>query len=218
AVDTLGIQRIVDECELNGVQELCQQILRNPQTGEIGRILDTFLNVAQAKVEGIDTEIVYNIEPDFLDASFETFSLRALAGYIMERSDPLFGGEPFDVAGSRGTPALTCVLSATYGVGPLSFQLQARYIDSVKYNARWVEGVDVDDNTIPSSTWWNARIGYNGELANGSEWALNLNVQNIFDREPPVVPGFGSRGGGQSVDSTYDIFGRRYNLSLNYNF
>src|SRR5690606_3702797 len=114
AVDTLGIQRIVDECELNGVQELCQQILRNPQTGEIGRILDTFLNVAQAKVEGIDTEIVYNIEPDFLDASFETFSLRALAGYIMERSDTPFGGEPFDVAGSRGTPALTGVLSATY--------------------------------------------------------------------------------------------------------
>src|SRR5690606_28843324 len=135
----LGLQRIVDECEINGVQELCNQITRDPQTGEIGRIFNVYLNVAQAKVEGIDAELLYRSEPNLFGDQAESFSLRALGGYIIERSDTPFGGAPFDVAGSFGTPELTGVITATYAVGPFSFQLQGRHIDEVKRDARWVE-------------------------------------------------------------------------------
>src|SRR5690606_33772426 len=64
AVGTLGEQRIVDECFIRNVQSLCAQIEMNPQ-GEVTRIYDTFLNVAQATVEGYDLEVVYRFEPDF---------------------------------------------------------------------------------------------------------------------------------------------------------
>jgi hypothetical protein len=81
-----------------------------------------------------------------------------------------------------------------------------------------VEGVDVDVNSVDSMNWWNARIGYIGEMESGSTWGVNLNIQNILGQEPPVIPGFSTRGGTQSFNGSYDIFGRRYNLSLNYNF
>jgi iron complex outermembrane recepter protein len=218
AVGTLGLQRIVDECELNNVQELCAQITRDPNTGEIGRIFNVFLNVAQAKVEGIDAELIYRAEPNLFGSHAESFNLRTLAGYIIERADTPFGGAPFDVAGSLGTPELTGIVTGTYEVGPFSFQLQARHIDSVKVNPRWVEGVDIDDNSIPSSTWFNGRIAYGRQAAGGGAWRIALNIQNLFDRSPPTIPSFTSRGGSQTTFSIYDTFGRRYQVNFSYDF
>src|SRR5690606_24823302 len=122
-------------------------------------------------------ELIYRTEPNLFGSQAESFNLRTLAGYIIERSDTPFGGEPFDVAGSMGTPELTGIVTGTYDVGPFSFQLQARHIDAVKVNARWVEGVDVDDNSIPSSTWFNGRVGYSRETPNGAQWRVALNIQ-----------------------------------------
>jgi outer membrane receptor protein involved in Fe transport len=43
-------------------------------------------------------------------------------------------------------------------------------------------------------------------------------IQNLFNRNPPVIPSFSSRGGSQSVSDAYDAEGRRYQLSVNYSF
>ncbi|MEX2366424.1 MAG: TonB-dependent receptor, partial [Pseudohongiellaceae bacterium] len=213
AVGTLGGQRIVDECELNNVQELCAQIIRN-EDGQLTRVLNTFLNVARSKVEGIDMEVAYRMEPNFFNNNFESFNLRFLGGYINERSDAPFQGELFDVSGSRGIPKFTGVITGNYTVGPYVFQLQGRHIDSTTINPRWVEGRDVDDNRVASSTWWNARLGYNAEMSNGSTWRVNFNIQNLFDREPPII----ANGANQVLENSYDIYGRRYNLSIDYSF
>ncbi len=172
------------------------------------------MNVAKSKVEGIDLEVAYQTEPNFFDSEEETFTLRFLGGQIRERSDTPFQGAPLDISGSRGTPEFTGVVTGNYSLGPYSVQLQGRYYDSVKINARWIEGIDVDDNMVASSTWWNTRLGYNGETNSGSIWNVNLNIQNLFDRDPPIMP----NGANQQLDGEYDVYGRRYNLSLNYSF
>jgi hypothetical protein len=43
-------------------------------------------------------------------------------------------------------------------------------------------------------------------------------LTNLFDRDPPIIAGFGTRGGSQTVHNDYEIFGRMYQLSLNMNF
>jgi outer membrane receptor protein involved in Fe transport len=158
------------------------------------------------------------MEPDFFASELESFNLRALAGYIKERSDTPLGGVPADIAGGFATPEFTTNITANYAIGPLAFQLQMRHIDSSLVNTTWVEGRDVDDNTVASSTWFNGQIGYTGETADGSSWNVALNVQNLFDRNPPIIASYGSRGGSQTVSDNYDTLGRRYQLSLNYNF
>src|SRR5690606_24948636 len=85
AVAQLGLQRVVDECELRGV--LCEYVERDPNTGFIGRVWNVYQNVAQAKVEGVDFELAYSFEPNFFDSEFETLTLRAFGGYLIERSD-----------------------------------------------------------------------------------------------------------------------------------
>src|SRR5690606_914053 len=146
AVSLLGTQRIVDECFINNVQSLCNQLEINTE-GHVTRIHDTYLNVAEATVSGTDLEVAYRFEPNFFQNETESLSLRALAGYLKERSNTPLGGVATDVSGSSGNPDLTAVVTANYRVGPLGFQLQGRYTDSVRINNNWVEGIDVDDNS-----------------------------------------------------------------------
>lgn len=223
AVGTLGIQRIVDECEKNKVAELCSKFERDPATGFIGRVFNTYLNVAQARVEGVDFETSYSMEPNFLDSESESLSFRLLGGYVMERADTPLGGQPLDQSGWLGTPDLTMVASLTYGFGPYSVMLQQRHItDTLNKNtgasSSWVIGRDVDTLRISSGNYTNFQFGYTGELSNGGEYRLNFNVTNLFDRAPPIVPSYGTRGGAQSIPQDFDEFGRRYQLSLNVSF
>lgn len=223
AVGTLGVQRIVDECEINKVASLCAQFERDPASGFIGRVFNTFLNVAQSKVEGVDMEMSYTMEPNFFDGETETLRFRGLGGYIIERSDTPLGGRPLDQAGWLATPDLTAIMTLTYGVGPYSVQLQQRYIaDSLNKNtgasSSWVEGVHVDTLRIASGNYTNMQLGYNGELSNGGQYRISFDITNLFNRDPAVVPSYGTRGGAQGVANAYDEFGRRYMLSMNVTF
>ena len=215
AVGSLGEQRIVDGCFNDNVPSLCAQIEMSAND-IVTRVHDTFQNVAQARVQGVDFEAAYRIEPNFFDSHSESLSIRGLAGYLSERSDTPLDGTPLDRAGSMGSPDLTAVLTTNYRVGPLSFMLQGRFINSVIRNNLWVEGIDVDDNTVPSITWWNAGLHYNGETNSGATWRVGLNIQNLLDKAPVVVPSVSTRFAIQSF--TGDTYGRRYNLNVNYSF
>jgi len=210
AVARLTAQRIINECYTTNAASLCSLITRDPTAGTVSLVSDVFLNVAAARTTGIDYELTYRKEVDLLSASQdENFTVRWLTGRTLERSDTAPGSTPLDKSGSLGLPDLTTNLTAVYGIGPWSFQMQAQYVASVKRDATWLEGIQVDNNHVAAMTWFNGRVGYSGEMASGSTWSIGLNVQNIFDREPPI---FGW------TNNTYDQYGRRYNLSFNYNY
>ncbi len=216
-VGTLGVQRIRDECAA-GVTEQCQYITRDPATGQINVVRNVFQNINAAKVSGVDIEVAYAFEPDFFASETESFSVRALAGYLGENSQTNLGGAKLEQAGGPARPEWTTTLTGTYNLGPWNMMLRANYYDSVLLNASWVEGIDVDDNVTASNTVFNGGVGYTSEMASGSTWRATLNVINILDREPPIVPSFSSRFGTQTVSNDYDVFGRRYQLSFNYEF
>jgi outer membrane receptor protein involved in Fe transport len=219
SIGVLGQQRIVNECELNNNQVLCAQVQRDPVTQVVGRIFDVPLNVAQARVRGLDYEASYNIEPDFLSNRGETLSFRGFIGYVAQRVDIPFGATTGpEQSGSLGLPDLTATITGVYSVDEYSLQLQQRYIADTVLDYNWVEGRDVDINTVSSGNYTNMRLGYIGEFSNGGTWNLGLNVNNLFDRNPPRIAGFGTRGGSQVVHNDYEVFGRMYQLNLNMSF
>lgn len=216
AVSTLTPQRIADECFTNKVASLCDKITLDPTTNFVNRIFATYLNVAAARVKGVDFEVAYRLEPNFFGNEEESFSVRALAGNVFERSDTPLGGRPLDVSGALSTPELTGVVTTTYNVGPFGMSLQGRYRNESIISTLFVEGIDVDDNTVPSYTFWNLMLNYNGETAGGATWRLGLNIQNVFDRAPYPTQNVSTRFAIQGL--TGDLYGRRYNLNLNYSF
>lgn len=209
AVGQLGLQRIVNECEVNKVIELCSQIERDAATGVIGRVFNTFLNVAQAKVKGIDMEFSYRTDLDFFASQEESLSIRALGGYVIERSDTPLGGTALDVAGAIDTPDTTAIATATYNLGPWGIQLQQRFTGRAIRDPLWVEGRDIDINGVASGNWTNGQLSYSADTRSGGSWNVAFNVQNLFDRHPPTLGGF---------NNNYDVLGRRYQLSFGMDF
>lgn len=217
AVSSLGAQRIVDGCNVLGDTGLCSYITRNAD-GVITRINNGYLNVAQAKVEGVDVEIIYRAEPNFFADHQESLTFRGLIGHLIERSDTPLDGRPQDTAGVLGTPDLNAFLTVGYTLGDYGVQLQQLYVADTRLNVNWVEGRDVDDNSVSSGNYTNLRLHYTTETDNGGDWTVSLNVTNLFDRSPPVVANYASSGNAQLIPNGYDTYGRRYQLGLNMSF
>jgi outer membrane receptor protein involved in Fe transport len=164
-------------------------------------------------------EVAYARDVNLFDRHEEALSIRFLGGKLDERSSTVVGGAPAEFAGTRGFPDLTANVTLSYRVGPWSAQVQERFIDEVILNRLWVEGIDVDRNTIPSRAWTNLVVGYGGEMAGAGNWRVTLSVQNLFDKDPPIIPSAGdTRFGAQATDPTYDEWGRRYQLGFNMEF
>lgn len=215
AIGTLGQQRIVDECFDNGV--LCELIQRDAN-GIITNVRNVFLNVDKALVRGIDYELVYNTEPDFFSDLNESLSFRLLAGVMLDNKDQPAGGRSVERAGGYQWPELKTTAFLNYQLGDYNIGLQHRYYDSGLLNVNWVEGVDVDDNTVESQSIVNLILGYNRDLGDGRQMRVSLTVTNLLNTDPPVIAAYGDRGGAQLVSNSYDVFGRRYSLGLNYSF
>jgi len=127
-------------------------------------------------------------------------------GYIIERSNVSSpGAVSTHIEGGTGTPQFTSLITTTYSLGSMSFMLQGRYIDNTVLNTTWIEGRDVDDNSVASNSWFNGQLGYKGEMSNGSTWNASFNVQNLLNRTPPIVASYGNRGGSQSLSDNYDL-------------
>jgi iron complex outermembrane receptor protein len=223
AVAPYGAQRIVDDCFATGAASACALIQRlppvpgdlvNPTIGPISRILNQNINADSAQTRGVDVEIGYRFEPNFFGSQDETLSFRALLGQLSENSTTTAAGTTQDQAGGQSRPEYQGVLTANYTLGPWGFMLQSSYYHSVMNNITWVEGRDVDDNIIASNTNVNFALSYAGEMASGSQWRTAFNITNLFDRDPSTVAGTG----GQSIIAGHDALGRRYQLSLNYDF
>jgi outer membrane receptor protein involved in Fe transport len=212
AIALYGAQRIVDDCFATNDATVCALIQRLPPNadgslGQISRILNQNINADRAQTRGTDLETSYRFETDFFDDYDETLSLRAILGYLAENSTTTRAGTTQDAAGGGTRPRYSGTLSAGYSLGDWNMSLNASYFDKTMANTTWVEGVDVDDNSIASQTTFNTALSYTGELESGGTWRASFNITNLFDRAPARFAGTG-----------HDSLGRRYQLSLNVDF
>ena len=125
---------------------------------------------------------------------------------------------PCQSGAQGGAPDWQGTFYVTYERGPLSATVQERYINSGTYDATYVQGVDIDDNTISSFAMTNLELSYRGDLTTKGTWQTYLNVTNLFDKSPPLVAAFGFTGSTQTNTGLFDIYGRRYNLGVRFNF
>jgi outer membrane receptor protein involved in Fe transport len=218
AVAAYGAQRIVDDCFATGAASACDLIQRIPTTdgsiGPISRILNQNINADTAETRGVDLEMIWAFEPDFIANQTESFSIRALFGRLDENSTTTAAGTTQDLAGSQTRPEYSGVITGTYNLGPWGLMLQSSYYDEVMYNSTYIESKDIDDNWIASQTTWNFAASYRHQTANGMAWRAAFNVTNLFDRAPSIV----ANTTGQGMVFGQDTLGRRYQLSLNLDF
>jgi outer membrane receptor protein involved in Fe transport len=199
AIDLLGNQVIMDQC-FNGATQLCSLINRFEPTGsglpQVRSIYNAYLNISEARTRGFDIETQYRLPMGL--------HLRALLSNVAEASITNPGAPKLDRAGMNSiAPDWNALLSVGYDHGPFGFVWTQRFLNEGVRNVEWVEGIDVDDNYVPSRSYTNLR----------AYWRRNAlevygNVQNMFDEEPPPVVG----------GSLYSDLGRNYALGVRFDF
>jgi iron complex outermembrane recepter protein len=212
-IGSLGAQTIVDECFDTGA--LCEQVFRD-ENGIIQRVLNVNLNIDSATVRGMDVEASYRMQPNLFAGRSEALSIRVLGGRLSERRNVPLGGTGFNQVGGPNLPEWSTTTMLAYNVDRFSVRLTQNWSSSTKRNVNWVEGVDVDNNRVPSATYTNLRLSYTHDTERGS-WSASLNINNLFDRDPPVIPSFSHRGvTAQTTNNMFDLLGRRYTVGLRY--
>jgi outer membrane receptor protein involved in Fe transport len=247
AVGQVGAQNIVNGCYQQGRQNLCAFVARD-SNNVISNVRDVFQNINEARVRGIDYELLLNTEPNFAKNQSEALTFRFLAGRLLEESTTLLGGptpDYRDIAGRWYEPDLKLLASVRYSIGAWGVSWQQRYLPETRLDGganpvqaagvdgpNWVEwqpgmtigtlptgAFTIDNNTVQSKSFTDLVLSYDGEMRSGHTWEASLAVSNLFDEDPPVIPSFDTRFSSQQVTANnFDIYGRRYLASFRYRF
>jgi iron complex outermembrane receptor protein len=227
---------------------VCTQIRRDPSGGGLnadpattpGLFLPT-TNQGRLETSGVDFTANYRRDLGFvgLDLNFvlnwtEQSKFQAIAGESFNRDCvglySINCGSPAN--GGTIQPEWQWSARATFSIGDIDLSLLWRHLDSVRYefaeetpafrgtlpdSAGPIAGREVDFNRIPAYDYFDLT----GRFAVNDNLTLTLSVQNLFDKQPPILGnsiGTTTFNSGNTFPSTYDALGRRFVASARVRF
>lgn len=213
AISSVGWQGAIDRCYF-GQLSYCASIIRDPVTNQILQVSANLFNADAVETSGVDVELLYTTPVDAIVGGFAgNLTLRLLANFADTRATISDGIANEAVGEESGVPEWRINVSATYDAGPARIGLQYRYIDDTVDDLLYVEGVDINDNQIPSSYY----LSLYGTWQVRDSWQLFGRIDNLLDRDPPVTTN--SIISPQTATSPYfDRLGRRFSVGLRYKF
>ncbi len=224
AITTYGAQTILDQCGLSGDALFCNLVKRAPGSGSLwvgqsGFVTNLTLNSGGFQTKGIDLALNYGLDIGDGRASFD-FNGTYLTDYIVDNGFvPTLAGADgkYNCAGffgsSCGVPLAKWRHTARlgYNQGFFGVSLRWRMIGSVTGD---VASTDVDLGAANAVAGRYDKIGKQHffDLAasfNVSKTlALNVGINNIFDKDPPLVRDTFAPSNGNTFVETYDPAGR----------
>jgi iron complex outermembrane receptor protein len=236
AVNTPTVDQLVNLC-FQGNQSACSAITRT------GTGASTFLlikvvpqNFATEKARGFDIEASYAVPLSSINDSWDgRLGARVLAthytSYIIDSGLP--GLPAIQYAGyvsGRGVPSWRVQGNLTYALDPINVGLTFRHISASGNIATQIEcasgcptstgtNVTVDNNHVSGAFYTDLNLGYKIHAGETGQAELFLNVRNITNADPVIVP---SGPGGTSYDfpptavGVYDVLGRVFRAGVRF--
>lgn len=229
AIGQVGTQAVLDRCFRENAPEFCSLVTVDPASGDLLLVGDIFINVAQARVSGVDAELSWVTDLSLLGGGDEALSLRAFASWLTKRSETNSSGVTTDYAGQIGATqnsqaylpyaGFKAIGSLTYRHGDTSGMIQGRYVGPGTQDATLTEGVTILDNSVDGVLYVDARLAQQVS-AGGQDAELWLTVTNLFDQGPPITPSWSASGGfaTQTNAAVHDLLGRRYTIGATLRF
>lgn len=201
-IDSVSVQNTLDGC-VNGVENLCDLITRNPD-GVIESVVNLSQNLTARKAEGIDAEFSYNFDTSY--GEFRTFLGWT---HVLKRENTVVNSqgnlETVDFTGTFDQD----YTSETYAEDKANFTVDW-FIDniSVSYTAEYISGIDYRLFYYPTEqVSLDSMLYHDISVAYDSEWGtrFSLGLTNITDEEPPYID---QALNGSTDPSTYRVLGR----------
>jgi iron complex outermembrane receptor protein len=229
AITQIGAQTIVDTCVATGDPFFCSRIHRDPN-GSLwlgnGHVDDRLANIGRLQVRGVDVGADYLARLGRMGSA--NFEFRG--GYVLRWIVDNGGlSTPYDCAGLFGDPCgiqprWKHTARATWNapVG-LSLSLHWRHIGGVKLAALDPK-FNLTNDISPGHTKLRAQDYFDVATVFKIQkrFEFRLGVNNVFDRQPPLIVRNTAAGGGPASGNTYpewyDALGRYVFASLTANF
>jgi outer membrane receptor protein involved in Fe transport len=226
AVGAIPPNVIMTNCLTTGDPFYCSLIIRSNTGGLTGNslasggyITQTALNVGAVKVSGIDIQAAYRRS---LGERWGRLSF-ALNGAFLNSAEttPLPGAPSYDCAGLFGSTCQT--INSRWRHNFRTTWELPRNID-VSLNWRYFSKVGLDNNdadpTLNGAAFgapnlFNANIPAYSYFDLAGTWeareglVLRLGINNVFDKDPPIVTSEIISGGAANTYETYDTLGRQ---------
>jgi outer membrane receptor protein involved in Fe transport len=227
AIGTLSAQEIVNRC-FEGLAQYCAAITPDPNSSTRILIRSQPFNFASQLVRGIDFETSYRMPLNRLFTKTPgDFTLRGVATHYIDNitDQGIAGTDLIDTAGVNGgqasTPSWIFRFSATYDTPRFSLTGVARGVSSGQYEAGAVECQSncplsttqhrtYDNNHVSGAFYVDLNGTYKFDVNGRGDGELFINVTNLFDRWPILLPETGL-----AANSTYsDLLGRAYRMGV----
>ena len=225
AISRIGAQAIVDSCIASGDPIFCSRIHRDPN-GSLslgtGHVDDRQTNLGGFKIRGIDASADYSLNLGSLGAAHFEFRGSYVLRWIVDN-----GGlsTPYDCAGLFGDPCgmqprWKHTARATWDLPrAMSVSLQWRRVGGVKVAAldpkfNMIDNISPGHSRLRPQNYFDLATLF--RVRKGVEFRLGVN--NVLDRQPPLVVGNTAEGSALFNHNTYpewyDVLGRYIFVSL----
>jgi len=235
-IGTIPYLVVLSNCANTGDPTYCSQIVRSPSTGSLtgnniaggGYVIQKNFNLGTAINSGIDAQLNYRFD---LPPGFGGISMGLNGVYLLHNeTTPLPGAHTYDCAGLFGA---TCQTINPHWHHILRMTWDTAWDVSASITWRYIGAVSQDNNsgdptlhftTFPGYDYFNARIPAFNYLDLETTWNVNkilqirAGVNNVLDKDPPVIDTDIVAGGAANTYSTYDMFGRQLFLAFSAKF
>lgn len=201
AITTLTASNVTLACA-SGNTSACDRITRDA-TGTVTEVRSNSQNIARFETSGFDIEASYLADLSEVSSSLPgSLRIRALATHVRKFVFDT-GISRVDTAGDVGSsttnaiPKWRGVLSFTYETERLGLDARIRYVGGGKFN-HLLEGVLVN-NDVSARTY----LDLGAQFKAGDRLTLSANVNNVFDRAPPISP---------TGPAFYDVIGTYFTM------
>jgi outer membrane receptor protein involved in Fe transport len=214
ALATVSAQETVDRCA-QGQQIYCDNLILSG--GALVGIRQRTMNLSEARTRGVDLDFTYRTQISNAKTTF-----RLLGTRLLEQSTTVpnaTGATYIDRVGdlSLGYPKWLLIGSANVDIGAFGFNVNTRYIGSGRYNTTYLPGdLDPRFTDVASNLTFDVGARYGLKNVAGAP-EIYVNIANVADRDPPLIPS-SALVGGQTNVALYDTLGRYYTAGVRVQF
>jgi len=233
-IETLGSQQIVNNCFNaggTGAPE-CALIERDPTTGAPTLVHIAPANIAFLKTSGIDFDATYRTR--LWDGDF---SARLYANYVSKFDAQQYTGAPIShyagvnvvISNPAGYPKWRGNLILDYMHGPFGVTISEQYIHHMRLDIppginiaaagqpANIQPISFVDDHVPAV--WYTDLTLRAKLPTfGGNSEFFFTVNNLFDKDPPLIPGTIPGVNLPTNIAIYDFIGRAYTAGVRFNF
>lgn len=213
ALTLFTAQQVVDRCAAGDAQ-FCAGIQRNA-SGVITTVLTSQFNAQLLQTSGIDMEASYALPLDSVVSGWSgDMQFRSVLTYTDKRVTSTPGGTTIDTAGQvagAGTPHWRSSTTIGYSNGPLNLRALFNYVGEGTIDNTFGP-LDISDNQYPAYVYVDLSAQY--DLTERLQ--LYAKVENLLDKDPPIIPNNTIVIASTSAANFYDLLGRTYAVGVRY--